>query len=248
MKVPVLTLFAALLTFGTAFGQWDNQIELSHKITTETKNITGFDKIEIGEDFEVFIKFSDQAESIKIETNENLHDYIIVKKEGNTLKIDTKNYSTGNYNSKKRGAKERLVAYVTAKHLVAIEGDEDVTIELDDKLVANTLSIKLNEDCTLSGMLEVQNLIVDLDEDSVLDIEGFAHKMELEANEDSMVKNYDFVVHDLTVRLREDSEAKLTVNGTIDLRASGDSQFYYKGNGKVIKKRLTGDAEMKHWN
>ena len=156
MKLPVLTLFATLLTIGTTFGQWDNQLELSHKITTETKNITGFDKIEVGEDFEVFIKFSDQAESIKIEANENLHDYIIVKKEGNTLKIDTKSYSTGNYNSRKRGAKERLVAYVTTKNLTAIEGDEDVTIELDDKLVANTLNIKLNEDCTLSGVLEVK--------------------------------------------------------------------------------------------
>lgn len=248
MKLPILTLFTALLTIGTAFGQWDNHLELSPKITTQTKDITGFDKIVAGEDFEVFIKFSDKAESVKIEANKNLHDYIIVKKEGNTLKIDTKSYSTGNYGSKRRGAKERLVAYVTAKNLTSIEGDEDVVFELDDRLVANTLNIKLAEDCTLSGVLEIQNLIVDLDEDSVLDIEGSAHKMELEANEDSMVKNYDFVVHDLTVRLREDSEARLTVNGNIDLRASGDSQFYYKGNGKVIKKRLTGDAEMKHWN
>ncbi|MFK7979520.1 MAG: head GIN domain-containing protein [Saprospiraceae bacterium] len=248
MKLPVLTLYIALFSIGTTFGQWDNHLELSHKITTETKNITGFDKIEVGEDFEVFIKFSDKAESVKIEANENLHDYIIVKKEGNTLKIDTKSYNTGNYRSKKRGAQERLVAYVTAKNLTAIEGEEDVVFELDDKLVANTLNIKLDEDCTLRGVIEVQNLMVDLDEDSVLDIEGTAHKMELEANEDSMVKNYDFVVHDLTVRLREDSEARLTVNGTVDLRASGDSQFYYKGNGKVVKQRLTGDAEMKHWN
>ena len=248
MKLPVLTVFIALLTIGTAFGQWDNHLELSPKITTETKNITGFDKIVAGEDFEVIIKFSDQAESVKIEANENLHDYIIVKKEGNTLEIDTKSYSTGNYGAKRGGAKERLVAYVTAKHLTAIEGAEDVVFELDDKLVANTLNIKLDEDCTLSGVLEVQNLIVELDEDSVLDIEGSAHKMEIDANEDSMVKNYDFVVHNLTVRLREDSEARLTVNGEINLRGSGDSQFYYKGNGKVVKKRLTGDAEMKHWN
>lgn len=248
MKLSVLTVLVTLLTIGTVSGQWDNHLELSHKITTETKNITGFDKIEAGEDFEVIIKFSDQAESVKIEANENLHDYIIVKKEGNTLKIDTKSYSTGNYGSKRRGAKERLVAYVTAKHLTSIEGDEDVVFELDDKLVTNTLRIRLDEDCTLSGVLEVQNLIVELDEDSVLDIEGTAHKMEIDANEDSMVKNYDFVVHDLIVRLREDSEARLTVNGNIELRGSGDSQFYYKGNGKVVKKRLTGDAEMKHWN
>lgn len=248
MKLSVLTVLIALLTIGTTFGQWNNHLELSHKITTETKNISGFDRIEVGEDFEVIIKFSDQAESVKIEANENLHDYIIVEKEGNTLTIDTKSYSTGNYSNKKSGARERLIAYVTAKHLVAIEGKEDATIELDDKLVGNTLRIRLDEDSFMSGVLEVQNLIVDLDEDSVLDIEGTAHKMELEANEDSMVKNYDFVVHDLDVRLREDSEARLTVNGNIELRASGDSQFYYKGRGKVIKKRLTGDAEMKHWN
>ena len=142
MKLPVLTLVIALLTMGTTFSQWSNHIELSHKITTETKNITGFDKIVAGEDFEVFIKFSDKVESVKIEANENLHDYIIVEKEGNTLKIDTKNYSTGNYGSKRSGARERLVAYVTAKNLNAIEGNEDVVIELDDKLVTNTLDIK----------------------------------------------------------------------------------------------------------
>ncbi len=144
MKLPVLTLLMTLLTIGTAFGQWGNHLELSHKITTETKNITGFDKIEAGEDFEVIIKFSDKAESVKIEANENLHDYIIVKKEGSTLKIETKSYSTGNYGNKRGGAKERLVAYVTAKNLVAIEGQEDVIFELADKLVTNTLNIELD--------------------------------------------------------------------------------------------------------
>ena len=247
MKSSVLTLIISICTIGITFGQWGNHIELSHKITTETKNITGFDKILAEEDFEVFIQFSDKAESVKIEANENLHEYIIVEKEGSTLKISTKSYSTGNYGNKKSGARERLVAYVTAKNLTAITGSEDVVFELDNKLIAPSLDIKLEEDCSLSGVLEVQNLTVELDEDAVLDIEGSAHKMDLVANEDSMVKNYDFVVHDLVVRLREDSEAKLTVNGNIDLRASGDSQFYYKGNGTIVRQRLTGDAEMKHW-
>ena len=248
MRLPVLTLCAFIFSYSSLFSQWnDNYIELSSKITTETKNITDFDKIDASEDFEVIIRFSDNSESVKIEANENLHDLINVRKEGNTLKIDTKSYSTRNGWGKKGGAKERLVAYITAKKLSEITGSEDVVFELEDKLVANSLKINLDEDCTLEGHIEVQNLVVELDEDSVLDLEGSAQNMELEANEDSMIKGYDFVVGDLAVELSGDSQAKLTVNGDIQLRARGDSNFHYRGKGNIVRQRLSGDSEVKYW-
>jgi len=167
-----------------------------------------------------------------------------VEKKGNTLKIDTKSYSTRGKNG---GARERLVAYITAKQLTEIKGEEDVVIELDDKLVGENLTIDLDEDAVLEGYIEVQNLTVKLNEDSTVDIEGSASNMDIEANEDSMVKGYDFEVGDLNVELSEDSEAKLTVNGTIELRARGDSNFYYRGKGKITRQRLTGDSEVKYW-
>lgn len=242
-----MTLMAVVFSCGSAFSQWnDNYIELSSNITTETKNITNFQKLEVGEDFEVIIKFG-AKESIEIEANENLHDFIVVEKRGNTLKIDTKPYSTWR-KGKRQGASERLVAFITAKELVAIRGEEDVTIELDDKLVTESLEIRLDEDSALSGELKVKNLSVDLNEDSTLDLEGSAQKMELVANEDSMFKSYDFVVQDLVADLNEDSMAKITVNGTLDLDARDDSNFYYKGNAKVIRQRLRGDSKIKSWN
>jgi len=251
MKSSVLTLLIVAITFSTAFSQWnDNHITLSHKITTEKKTLTNFDKLEVGEDFEVIVKFSDKTESVEIEANENLHDYIIVEKIGNTLKIDTKSYSTGNWKNNrghKQGAEERLIAYITAKQLTEIKGEEDVVIELTDKLVSEDLTIDLDEDCILEGHIEVQNLTVELNEDSALDIEGSAQYMDLEANEDSMVKGYDFEVGNLNVELSGDSQAKLTVNGNIELRARGDSNFYYRGKGKITRQRLTGDSEVKSW-
>ncbi len=247
MKSSVLTLFIVAITFSTAFSQWnDNYLSLSNKITTEQKDLKNFDKLEVGEDFEVIIKFSDRAESVEIEANENLHDYIIVEKVGSTLKIDTKSYSTY-HKGRKGGARERLVAYITAKQLTDIKGVEDVVIELADKLVGKNLNIDLDEDCVLAGHIEVQYLTVELNEDSSLDLEGSAQHMNLEANEDSMVKGYDFEVGDLNVELSGDSEAKLTVNGNIELRARGDSNFYYRGKGKITRQRLTGDSEVKYW-
>jgi len=227
--------------------QGDNHIVLSHKITTETKDISGFDKIDVSEDFMVYIRVDNGPEKVVIESNENLHDLIQVEKKGRTLKIDTKPYSTYAGVGKKQGGSERLVAYITAKSLTEIKGDEDVVIELENKLVTNNLVINLDEDSTLEGHIEVQSLVVDLDGDSTLDIKGSAGKMDAVLNEDSMIDGFDFMVGDLSIKLMDDSESKLTINGTIDLRAKGDSSFYYKGDATFIKKHLTGESEVEAW-
>jgi len=246
MRTSALSIIFILFVT-SVYSQWrDNYIELSRNITTETKNITGFDKIDVSEDFEVHIHFSDSSEKVEIQANENLHALIQVKKEGRTLKIDTKSYSTGSWNNK-GGAKERLVAIITVTNLTEIRGNEDVTIVLEDAIQAEELTISLDEDSTLEGFLDVQYLVVKLNEDSVLDIAGSAHTMQVKANEDSSIYGYDFVVGQLDIVLNEDSEAKLTVNGDIDLRAREDSSFHYQGKGHFVRKRLTGDSEASHW-
>ncbi len=244
MKLSAFTLLFTLVATSIFAQKGENYIQLSDKITTETKKITGFDKIDVSEDFKVYVRFSDKAEELKIEANENLHQFIKVEKEGSTLKISTKSYSTNNWNQKS-GAQERLVAYITTKQLTEIKADEDVVIVLEDKLSTDNLAIYLNEDSTLKGHLEVGDLTVELKEDSVLDIEGTAKSMDVKAREDSILKSFDFVVENLTIDLHGDSEAKITVNGDIDLRAKGDSYFYYRGEGNFIRKSLSGDSEVR---
>ena len=246
MKLSILSLL--LTTVVTcAFGQWgDNYIKLSENITTESKNMTGFDKIDVSEDFEVYIHYSEGAEKVEIEANENLHDLIVVEKNGETLMIYTKPYSMSS-GTVWGGAPEKLVANITVNKLSEIRGDEDVIFVLEDKIYADKLTIDLNEDSELEGHLEVRELVVRLDEDSVLDVRGSAETMDVQANEDSTLKGMRFVTRDLSIELDEDSMAKLTVNGKINLRAREDSYFYFRGDGYFAKKRLTGDSEIKNW-
>lgn len=247
MKATLTIVFAFM--FISAFGQRGNNfIKLSKNITTETKEITGFSKIDVSEDFKVYLRFSEDVEKVEIEANENLHEYIKVEQDGEVLRISTKSYSTS-FNSMKKnsGAQERLAAYITTKKLTEIKADEDVKVILKDNFLGDKLSLDLNEDCILAGHIEVQELVVKLDEDSILDIGGSAETMIVVANEDSIIKGLDFVVGDLDIKLAEDSMAKLTVNGDISLRAKGDSYFYHKGNGVFVKKLLTGDSEIRKW-
>jgi len=246
MRLSILTLILTLF-MTNAYSQWgDNYIKLSENITTESKDITGFDKIIVEEDFEVHILYSNKFEKLEIEANENLHDLIQVDLKNNTLSISTKSYSTSSGGRGKwNGAKEHLVAYITIMELSEITGNEDVNIVFDDIIKADKLSINLAEDSTLKGALDIQNLIVDLDEDSILNIEGNAQTMDAQVNEDSKIKGFDFIVGNLKIDLNEDSKAQLTVNGEIDLRANEDSSFHYKGNGIFRNKQLTEDSKVK---
>jgi len=246
MRILLLTIVCTLI-LSSLSAQWgDNHIKLSHNIKAETKAITGFSKIDVTEDFLVYLRCADTEEVI-IEANENLHDLINVEQHGETLKIftDPYSYSYDSRKGKKGSAKEKLVAYITAKQITGITAEEDVIIELKGKLIGEELTIDLNEDSALDGELEVKNLIVNLNEDSILDIEGSAQTMKAKADEDSIIKSFDFVVGNLELDLNEDSQAKLTVNGDIDLRAREDSFFYHKGPGTFTRKKLTGDSKVK---
>ncbi len=249
MKTSISIFIFVLFVTSLTAQRGDNHIKLSHNITSQTKDVSDFSKLDISEDFKVFLQFSETKEEVVIEANENLHELINVEKNGKTLKISTNSYSYSydSRNDKNGSAKEKLVAYITVKELTKVKADEDVIIEMQGKLYSDNLTISLNEDSEMSGDLEVQNLIVDLDEDSILDIKGSAEQMDVKATEDSIIKSYDFVVGDLKIYLDEDSKAKLTVNGEIDLRAKEDSYFKHKGNGKFIRKKLTGDSKIKSW-
>lgn len=247
MKVSSIALLLLLISNYTFAQLGDNYIKLSEEITTETRKVAGFDKIDVTEDFEVFIHFSEAEEEVKIEANKNLHEKIIVEKTGSTLKISTAPYSANNAWGKHKGAKERLVAHITVSSLVGITADEDVIITLQDELISDYLEVDLSEDCVLEGVLNVDKLVVNLDEDSVLDIQGSAKTMDAKANEDSVIAGSGFVVDNLKIELNEDSEAKLTINNEIDLRANEDSNLYYHGDAIFIRKQLREDSKAKPW-
>lgn len=247
MKLSLPLLICSIFASCVFAQAQSDDIQLSKTITSKNIDFSDFNKIDVSEDFKVYIRFSDTEESVKIEANENLHDLIKVTKKDGSLKISTKSYSTIE-SSENNQVEEVLNAYITMKDLVKVKGEEDVEITLEDKLNTNSLAIKLDEDCILKGHIEVQNLDINLDEDASLDIKGSAASMQVKANEDSFIEGFDLIVGNLKIDLKEDSEAKLTVNGNIDLKASGDSYFHHKGEGSFTSKKLSGDSEVKSRN
>ena len=81
------TIFIMMATFAIAFISCDKVITPSGNVTQESHAITGFTSIDISDAFTANVTFTPIMEGVIIEADDNIHQYIDIKKVGNRLYI-----------------------------------------------------------------------------------------------------------------------------------------------------------------
>ena len=212
-------------------------IRVSDTISTRQYSFSNYEALELSGDFNAFVTFSETEERIEIEANDNIQSKIRVSQDGNTLKIRLEN------NVALRG-NATMNAYITTRNVSRYRVSGDSSVELENLLIANTVTVDLLGDSRFYGELDTNNLSVDVKGDSVIDVFGTAGTANVDLSGDSTIKDYDLGVEDLTIDMSGDSSAYLSVNGTIDIDASGDSALNYRGDAEIIRQRLSGDSRI----
>ncbi|UJH67253.1 head GIN domain-containing protein [Allomuricauda sp. SCSIO 65647] len=212
-------------------------IRVSDEVSIREYSLTDYSRLQVSGDFDAFVRFSDTEERIEIEANTNLHDKIVVSKDGNTLRIRLEN------NVNVRG-NATMKAYITTRNIADYRVSGDSHVELENVLITDNVSIDVTGDSRFTGEMETNTLFVDLKGDSEVDIFGTTTRLDADLSGDSELKDYDMYVEDLVLKLTGDSEAYLSVSQTIDIDASGDSVLNYRGDAEIIRQRLSGDSKI----
>lgn len=199
------------------------------EIVTIESEITGFDALEVANDFKVFVSFSETEESIRLEVDGNVANRVNVQKIGSTLSIKLDN------NVNLRGDIV-LEAYITTSFLNSIRGKADATIVLENELNHPEVFVKLSGDSKLSGNIQTKELDVELSGDSKMDLFNVleAQLVDLRLMSDSEFRG-GFNSERLDAELSGDS--KMMVNGSsisAGIEARGDSEF--EDYGFVVNK------------
>lgn len=215
----------------------DRVVGISDHVTTKDVRTPDFTKVDISNDFNAYITFSDTEERVEIEANENLHQYITVKNNEGKLTVRVKN------NLKFIGDKV-LNIYITTETINDFSAHNDSKISLDNLLVGNDIKIRLSDDSSFYGEIESDNLDLTIYEDSKADLYGNVNRLDADLSEDSSLADYDLTVSDLKIELSDDSKAHLTVTDYIDIDAHRDSYLYYKGNATITHEHLTRGSKI----
>lgn len=195
--VVLSVVLMAFLSFGCIIGP----IEGSEEMATEKREVTDFNRLEIGWGFEANITRGSDY-SISITANENVLDRVLVSRSGDKLKVGMK---SATYN------RLQLRVEITMPELVEVE-------------------LSGGSDAIVSGFGAHEEFRMDLSGGSSIRMDGSTDRLQAESSGGSRMLLSNFQVVDLEIEMSGGGKATVRVSGRIDGDLSGGSHLYYIGN------------------
>ena len=206
-------------------------------ISTEAYSFSGYSDLIVSHAFKVEIYFSDSEESITIEANENLHQYIKVIKDGYSLHIGF----ASNIHIKGNAT---LKAYITTRSLSSFSASGASRIVVEDLIKESDVKIDLSGASYFNGELRSDDLNAELSGASEASLSGFSEECSISASGASKFEDYSLTTDYLYGDLSGASKAYITINKEISVQASGASNLYYKGQAFPISQDLSGGSKI----
>ncbi|MHA2407299.1 MAG: GIN domain-containing protein [Candidatus Ranarchaeia archaeon] len=217
----IVGLLAALFILGSwkPFGE----VVGSGNLVTNEEFISDFTSVDAASGFEVAISQSNSY-SILVEADDNVMEYIEVRKSGDTLVIGVKwGYSFSSVT---------LNVEITMPELHSLElsgGTRGILGEFNSN---NQFSVDLSGGSTLRGeFVTSEDVELDLSGGSVsTGLVGEANDLTIDASSGSVLDLSNFTVHNVNVELSGGSISTINLDGRLDADLSGGSQLWYIGD------------------
>ena len=252
--IATLLVTASLLAVFTGCRDINHAIVGSGNLITQEMDFTDFTKLEIGHVFQAEVTKSDSF-FINITVDDNLLEYVTVRKSGNTLRI----YLQGGYTYigttkiveitmpkidklSLSGASHGEVSGFRSSDNLEVEVSGVSSLNIDDLKAGDTV-FEISGGSYASGGIEIADGRFNISGASSIDLEGYASDISIEASGASYANLADFSVSNATVKISETSVITVNASGIIDGNISGASRLTYLGN-PALTIEMSGDSTV----
>lgn len=211
----------------------------SGNVTTQDRTLTGYDGIEVEGAITADVSFSTSGEQIEIVADDNLQQYIEVSISNNVLKIKIRDGISIN-------GRATLKAHIITNPNVdyyRVSGASHIILR--DTVKVEDLTLSASGASNVTGAVLAQSTDINLTGASKVSITGTTDNLDLNASGASDLSDFSFTANQGIFDLEGASVARLTINKTIGITASGSSSLVYKGNASVNSSNLTGASTVK---
>lgn len=200
------------------------------------KDFKDFSEISISSGFKLELKLGTE-ESVEIEAQENLHQYIKAEQSGDNLYfgiIDNHHFNND----------AKVIIHVTAKEISSLSGSGGAEIKGIGAIKSGNLALALSGGSWFKSEVDCRTFAIALSGGSTVKASGKCENLEFSASGGSIMKSYDLETENLDASLSGGSKLILKVNGSLKVDASGGSEVEYTGNGIVKSFDLSGGSEV----
>ena len=207
-------------------------------VKTESRTAAKFSGVDVSGNIDVYVK-QDSSYSVKVEADENLQSYIVVKTDGDALVIEPKD----GYN-----LSGHIKVYISAPDYKNFEASGSCSILGENKI--NTTSAV---DIDLSGAsdinLELKSPKIDAGTSGAgtITLKGETKDFSVHGSGSSSMHCADLMAENVEVDISGAGDAEVYASVKLDVEVSGAGDVKYRGNA-IVSKSISGAGSVNKMN
>lgn len=191
-------------------------------VTEEVRQVGDFDQIDVSRGMNVYITQGTPQKVVVIADN-NLHEVIETRVEGQTLKIFV--------NENVRWAKEKKVM-VTVEKLTSVKTSSGSNAWSQNQIMSEDLELRASSGANLTMEVNAKSLNADCSSGANIKLSGLAKEAELEASSGANLIGDELKVDNCRMKTSSGANVSATVNERLDAHASSGGNVVYYGEPK----------------
>jgi hypothetical protein len=213
------------------------RVEGNGHITTQQRNAGRFDGVDASGAVEVRLR-QDAATSVRVETDENLQEYIDVHVEGGTLVVEPEHGFS-------LDPSRKIVVYASAPDFKTLEVSGASHLISDAPLNGDRLQVIASGASEVKLDVKLSKLETESSGASVIQYRGSAATVSTQASGASKIRCMDLATDETTLDLSGACNAEVTATKQLNIEASGASDVRYRGNANVNQKSTGASSVQK---
>ncbi len=233
--IVILSMLIASLSSCQFVG--GKRVRGSGNVISQERKFTGFTDVEVGSAIHLYVK-QDSVFSVKVETDDNLQDYIDVRMNNGTLTIEQEDNS-------RLDATGKISVYVSAPLYRRLKASGASEIHGQNILAADeAISVEVSGASEAEMHLKAPSVSGEMTGASKLRLSGQTKDLRIDGTGASKAFCFDLLAENTNVDLSGASHAEVFASIKLDADASGASGILYKGNA-TVSQRTSGAASVK---
>jgi hypothetical protein len=241
MRRILPVLLSASVILSSCHGWFGDRIDGNGNVIKQNRSVGGFHGIDVSGGLDVFVK-QDGSESVSVETDSNLQEYIYTKVENGVLVIHQENNTSLNSTGK-------IKIYVSGKDFESFEASGASDIIGGSKITSSQgLDFHVSGASKIELDIKAPSISGELTGASSLRLSGETKDVVINASGASNAKCFDLMAENADVDLSGASDAQVFASVSVKGEASGASNVKYKGSATNVVVNTSGAGSVSKEN
>jgi hypothetical protein len=224
-SLRLLTSITAILCISACtHAQFRNTVTGNGNVISKERNAGNFTGVKVSSGIDVYLKQGTDM-SITVESDENLHEYIITEVRNGVLNV----YTDANI----REAEKKRV-YVTMKEIISISTTSAGDVIGETPVRSDRLALSASSAGDIKLEVSSKELKINISSSGNITLTGEADILEADLSSAGDLNAYDLKVREADISASSAGDADINVTEKLTARASSAGDINYRGNPKYI--------------